>query len=308
SSTFLRGDLMTGEIETFDVIILGGGPAGLSAAIFAGRAMLKTAVIEQGLPGGQLLNTEMIEGYPGFERIAGFELAQKMESHARKYGAQILTERATAIRRNDDLFEVETSEGHHLGRTVILSAGGSAVKLGIPGEEEFAGRGVSYCAVCDGAFFQDQIVAVVGGGDSAVEEANFLTRFASKVYLIHRRDNFRAQQILQDRVLNNPKIEILLNTVVDEVNGTDEMTALKVRTLLTGAVKELSASGLFISIGFRPNSSLVTDHAAHDPRGYLFTNEQMETSIPGLFAAGDVRAQFAGQITNAVSDGTVAAM
>jgi thioredoxin reductase (NADPH) len=276
--------------------------------MYAGRARLKTAIIEQGLPGGELLNTEMIEDYPGFEQITGLELARRMESHTRKFGAQILTERAVAIKRKDDLYYVETDSGNQVSKTLILSAGGSPVKLGIPGEKEFAGRGVSYCAVCDGAFFQDQVVVVVGGGDSAVEEANFLTRFASKVYVIHRRDRFRAQPILQERVFNNPKIDVIWDTVVDEVIGAEEVTGLKIRNVQTSEQKELSASGLFVFVGFSPNTWFVTDHVTHDQDGHLITNDRMETSMPGLFAAGDVRVQFVRQITTAVSDGTVAAI
>ncbi|MGH7672069.1 MAG: NAD(P)/FAD-dependent oxidoreductase, partial [Gemmatimonadales bacterium] len=207
----------------YDVIIVGAGPAGLCAALYAGRGMLKALTIERGAPGGELLNTDVIEDYIGFESIKGWELAQKMTAHAKKFGAKILTDTVERVRKTEDgWFDVATARGEsYRARAVILTAGGTPVKLGIPGEQEYAGKGVSYCAVCDGAFFKGERLAVVGGGDAAVEEADYLTRYARKVHLVHRRDEFRASKILQERAFANPKIEVIRNTIVPEIVGNE---------------------------------------------------------------------------------------
>jgi thioredoxin reductase (NADPH) len=297
----------------YDVVIIGAGPAGMCAAMYAGRAMLKAVVLERGLPGGELLNTELIEDYPGFERVLGHELAQKFESHATKFGAEIRTSTVvTTVRKRDDgQFETVTDSGEvYLSPTVILTAGGTPVKLGVPGELEYGGKGVSYCAICDGAFFRGHTVAVVGGGDAATEEADFLTRYAEKVYLIHRRDQLRASKILQQRAFQNPKIEPIWNTEVEriEADGQGLVHKLKLRNNQTNKRSDLSATGLFVFIGFRPNTGIIEGHVDHDEMGYLVTDQNMETSIRGLFAAGDVRAQLTRQITTAVGDATTAAI
>ncbi len=294
-----------------DVIIVGAGPAGLCAGMYAGRGMLDALVIERGLPGGELLNTELIEDYPGFESILGRDLAEKMTAHAKKFGAKIVTDTVDAIeRREDGTFEVSTQLGRmYRAPTVILTAGGTPNKLNVPGEKEYAGRGVSYCAVCDGAFFKGEVLAVIGGGDAAVEEADYLTRYASKVYIVHRRDKLRASAIIQERALRNPKIEVIWNKVVEEVVGEqNSVKHLALRDTVTGESSTLGVTGVFIFIGFTPNTGLIKGHYDHDPSGYVITDSNMMTSIPGLFAAGDLRVQLTRQITTAVGDATTAAI
>ena len=294
-----------------DVIIVGAGPAGLCAAMYAGRGMLKALTIERGAPGGELLNTDLIEDYIGFESIKGWELAQKMTEHAKKFGAEVITDTVERIRRGaDGWFDVKTARGTtYRAPAVILTAGGTPVKLGVPGEKEFAGKGVSYCAVCDGAFFKGEVLAVVGGGDAAVEEADYLTRYATKVYIVHRRDQLRASKIIQERAFANPKIELVWNKRVVEIKGTERGTDhLVLEDTATGGRATLAVGGVFIFVGFKPNSGLVEGHAKHDAGGYFITDERMMTSIPGLFAAGDVRSQLTRQITTAVGDATTAAI
>jgi thioredoxin reductase (NADPH) len=295
----------------YDVIIVGAGPAGLCAALYAGRGMLKAVTIERGAPGGELLNTDLIEDYIGFESIKGWELAQKMTEHAKKFGAEIVTDTVDRIRRDaDGWFEVATARGtSYRSQAVILTAGGTPVKLGVPGEKEYAGKGVSYCAVCDGAFFKGEHLAVVGGGDAAVEEADYLTRYASKVTLVHRREEFRASQILQERAFANPKIDVIRNTVVPEIAGTEKgVTHAVLENRTTGKRSNLDVGGVFIFAGFKPNTQLVEGHVDHDAGGYLITDNKMMTSMAGLFAAGDVRSQVTRQITTAVGDATTAAI
>jgi len=300
-----------GQTYNHEVVIIGAGPAGMCAGMYAGRAMLDAVVLERGAPGGELLNTELIEDYPGFERVLGYELAQKFSDHAAKFGAQIKTGVTvqTLRKRADGMFEAITETGDsYVSPTAIITAGGTPVKLGIPGELEYAGKGVSYCAICDGAFFRDQVIAVVGGGDAAAEEADFLTRYAEKVYLIHRRDELRASRILQQRVFENPKIEPIWNTTVERVEGDSQglVTALHLSNGLTGEATVLPATGMFVFIGFRPNTGIIEGHVDHDDMGYLRTDANMQTSIPGLFAAGDLRAQLTRQVTTAVGDATTA--
>jgi thioredoxin reductase (NADPH) len=297
--------------EELDVVIVGAGPAGLCAALYAGRGLLRSVLLERGVPGGELLNTEWIDDYPGFEHVLGRELAERMASHARKFGADIRQDTVESIvKRDDGIFEVATAMNRvYEAPTVILTAGGTPLKLGVPGEVEYAGKGVSYCAVCDGAFFKGDIVAVIGGGDAAVEEADYLTRYASKVYVIHRRDQFRASKILQERLFANPKVEVIWNKQVRQFNGGPAgLQSIDLVDSLTGAESNLPATGAFIFIGFKPNTGLVRQHVAHDPNGYFITDDRMMTSIPGLFAAGDVRSQLTRQITTAVGDATTAAI
>jgi thioredoxin reductase (NADPH) len=299
-------------MTTSDVLIVGGGPAGLCAALYAGRGMLRTVLLERGATGGELLNTDLIEDYPGFASVKGHELARLMTEHALSFGAELKQENVESIvkREGDGIFEVSCTGGAvYEAPAVILTAGGTPTKLGIPGEAEYAGRGVSYCAVCDGAFFKGEVIAVVGGGDAAVEEAEYLTRYASKVYVIHRRDELRASKILQERLFANPKVEVVWDTVVHEVKGGPSgVASLDLENVRTGERRELAVTGFFVFIGFTPNSGLVKQHVAHDPSGYLLTDDRMMTSIPGLFAAGDLRVQLTRQVTTAVGDATTAAI
>ncbi len=280
--------------DEYDVIIVGAGPAGLCAAMYAGRGMLKALLLERGAPGGELLNTDLIEDYIGFESIKGWELAQKMTEHAKKFGAEIVTDTVDRIRKvADGSFEVVTARGWvHRAPAVILTAGGTPVKLGVPGEKEYAGKGVSYCAVCDGAFFKDEVLAVIGGGDAAVEEADYLTRYASKVYIVHRRDELRASKILQERAFANPKIEVIWNKRVLEIAGGEKgVDHLVLEDTATRKHSRPKVGGVFIFIGFTPNTKLVEGHFKH-----------------AVFVAGDVRSQLTRQITTAVGDATTAAI
>jgi len=299
-------------MKRYDVIIVGAGPAGLCAALYAGRSMLKALLIERGAPGGELLNTELIEDYIGFASIKGHELAQKMADHALHFGAEMVTDNVSAVeKREDGWFTVSTDNGaHYEAPAVILTAGGTPTKLGVPGEVEYAGRGVSYCAVCDGHFFRGQVLAVIGGGDAAAEEADFLTRYASKVYLVHRRDQLRASPIIQKRLFENPKIEVIWNKVVERIEGSPAVGVehLELKDTVTGAGSRLPVSGVFVFIGFRPNTGMVKQHFQHDAGGYFITNDHMMSSIEGLYVAGDVRAQLTRQVTTAVGDATTAAI
>ena len=298
-------------MKSYDIIIVGGGPAGLCAALYGGRSMLKTAIVERGAPGGELLNTELIEDYIGFESVKGYELADKMAAHALKFGAEMITDNVNAVeKRADGMFTVTTDGGETLeAPAVILTAGGTPTKLGVPGEAEYAGKGVSYCAICDGHFFRGEVLAVVGGGDAACEEADFLTRYASKVYIIHRRDEFRASPIIQKKVFENPKIEVIWNRVVERVEGANNAVKyLVLKNTESGETSNLAVGGLFVFIGFRPNTGVVKGHFKHDAAGYMLTDERMMTDIRGLFAAGDVRAQLTRQVTTAVGDATTAAI
>ncbi len=284
----------------------------MTAALYAGRAMLNTIVLERGISGGELLNTEIIEDYPGFEHVEGWDLAQKFEAHAKKFGATFLQETVLTLKKlPDTTFEALTESGKIFrAPTAIITAGGTPIKLNVPGEMEYAGKGVSYCAVCDGAFFKGHTIAVVGGGDAAVEESDFLTRYASKVYLIHRRDELRASKILQKRLFENPKIEVIWNTVVERVEADEQglVNRLLLRNADTHAESTLEVTGMFVFIGFRPNTGIIDGHVKHDAMGYLETDMNMETSMKGLFAAGDVRVQLTRQVTTAAGDGTTAAI
>jgi thioredoxin reductase (NADPH) len=292
----------TREPLDYDVIIVGAGPAGLCAALYAGRGMLNAIVIERGKPGGEILNTELVEDYIGFESIKGPELAQIMTNHAKKFGAEIVMDTVESIEKlPDGAFDVKTQLGKtYHAPAVIITAGGTPRKLNVPGEVEYAGRGVSYCAVCDGAFFKGEVLGVVGGGDAAVEEADYLTKYAEKVYIIHRRDELRASQIIQKRAFKNPKIEVLWNKVVEEIEGAARgVTQLKLKDTVTGEQSTLPVGGVSILVGFTPNSGLIKGHFDHDAGGYIVTDDHMMTSIPGLFAAGDLRVQLVRQITTA---------
>ena len=295
-------------MSNFDVIIVGGGPAGLAAALYTARMNLKTVILDRGPLGGQLLNTELIEDYPGFDSILGPELAMKMGEHARKFGVEIRDfEPVKEIDVQGDSKVVTLESGEELrAPALIMAAGGLPRYLEVPGEKEFWGRGVSYCAVCDGAFFKGQELAVVGGGDAAVEEGEFLTRYASKVYILHRRSELRAQPILVERAKENKKIEFIFDAHVKSITGDGKVHSIRYEQ--HGENKELKVGGVFIFIGFVPNSSLLKVHVDHDTGGYITTDRNMQTSVEGIWAVGDVRSQLTKQIATAVGDGTTAAV
>ena len=297
-------------MSDFDLIIIGGGPAGLTAGLYAARANMNAVLFEAKDVGGEILNTELIEDYPGFESVTGTELSAKMADHARKFGLRIETyARVKKIRVEGDRKIVEMEDGTtHTAYAVIVTVGGEPTKLGVPGEIEFHGRGVSYCAVCDGAFFKGSDLAVVGGGDSAFQEGLFLTRFANKLHLIHRRSEYRAQAILQDRLLGMDKVNAITPAVVKEIGG-DDAGVKWVEVEQDGAAKRVPVEGVFIFVGFKPvGRYLFEDHIDHDDNGYLVTDQYMRTNIPGVYAAGDTRAQLAKQITTAVGDATTAVL
>ena len=290
------------------MIIVGGGPAGLAAALYTARLNLKTVILDRGPLGGQLLNTELVEDYPGFDSILGSELAMKMGEHARKFGVDVRDfEPVKEIDVEGNTKVVRLESGDELrAPALIMAAGGLPRYLEVPGEKEFWGRGVSYCAVCDGAFFKGQELAVIGGGDAAVEEGDFLTRYASKVYILHRRSELRAQPILVDRALENQKIEFIFDAHVKTITGDGKVHSIQYEQ--HGETKELKVGGVFIFIGFVPNSSLLKVHVDHDAAGYIVTDRNMQTSVEGIWAVGDVRAQLTKQIATAVGDGTTAAV
>jgi thioredoxin reductase (NADPH) len=293
----------------YDVIILGAGPAGLAAAIYTGRARLQTLVLERGLPGGQILLTEHIENYPGFpDGMAPFDLMVRFRQQAEKFGARIEMEEVQALRREQPYWVVTGDSGEYRARAVIIATGASYRRLGLPHEGKLTGRGISYCATCDGAFFRDKPIAVVGGGDNALTEAQFLTRFVSKLYLLHRRSEFRAIRILQERVLANPKIEVRWDTVVETILGEDKLESLRLRDVRTGDLSDLKVEGLFISIGMSPASGLVKDMVALNQWGEVKVNQKMATSVPGLFAAGDVCDACPKQVITSAGTGVTAAL
>jgi thioredoxin reductase (NADPH) len=294
----------------WDVVIVGAGPAGMAAALYTGRARLKTLLLDRaGAGGGQLLNTELIEDYPAIKTITGLAMAQAQEEQIREFGVEVSWGNVVRIEaRGNRRVVITDDDTEYVGKTVIVSTGGLPRKLGVPGEEEFAGRGVSYCAICDGAFFKEQVLAVIGGGDSAIEEATFLTRYGTMVYIIHRRDEWRAQKLLQERALNNPKIVPIWNTVVEEIGGTSKAEWLRLRNTETGDKSKLEVGGVFVYVGFTPNSQLFGPGFAKDAGGFVITDDKMETPIPGLYVCGDVRSQYVRQISNAVGDATIAAV
>lgn len=298
------------DSEIYDVIILGGGPAGLSAGIYAMRAALKTVLIEKGLPGGQVAITKEVENYPGFIEIGGFELCEKFLSHAKHYNLEIVEKEAVATEPGVEYHSVRMADGSVLkGHVIILAAGGTARKLNIPGEDDNFGKGVSYCATCDGFFFRNQVVAVVGGGDTALEDALYLAKITSKVYLIHRRDAFRGSRILQERVFSEPQIEIIYDTIPTEVLAdTSGVTGLALKNVKTGSESAIDTNGVFIFVGFNPNNQIVPAGVKLNTSGYVITDEKCETTIPGLFAVGDLRQKYANQIVLAAADGCTAAL
>lgn len=293
----------------YDVIIIGGGAAGLAASIYAVRAMLKTLIIEKKAVGGQILLTGEIENYPGFpEPVGGPELASLYEKQAARFGVEFEYDTVTALDVAGEVKRVVCEDGVYTSKTVIIASGGEHNKLDVPGEVEYWGKGVSYCATCDGNFFRGMDVVVVGGGDAAMDEGLYLTRMTSKVTVVHRRDALRASKILQQRAFDNPKMEFVWDTVVDEIKGNGEVDAVTLRNLKTGAVVERPAQGVFIFIGFHPVNDFMQGAVELDNAGHVLTNLQMETSAPGVFAAGDVRQFSDRQLANAVGDGVAAAL
>jgi thioredoxin reductase (NADPH) len=296
--------------EFYDVIIIGGGPAGLTAGIYAMRAAMKTVLIERGMFGGQVAITKEVENYPGFQHIGGVELGEKFLEHAKAYDLEIREKEVAATEPGVDYHEVRLADGTVLrGHAVIMAAGGTARKLDVPGEHENFGKGVSYCATCDGFFFRNKVVAVVGGGDTALEDALYLAKITSKVYLIHRRDEFRGSRILQQRVFAEPRIEIMFNAVVSEINSdAGGVTGVSLKDTKTGEERQLATEGVFIFVGFSPNNQLVPAGIKKNTTGYVITDEKCETSIPGIFAVGDLRQKYANQIVLAAADGCTAAL
>ena len=298
-------------MEDVDVAIVGGGPTGLAAALYAARAQRRTVVWERGVLGGQIAITGTIENYPGFaDGVEGPILALDMHRQAGQFGMETKYEGITTIAREDEgpQFILETDSGSYRAKAVIVAAGADPVKLRVPGEATLTGKGVSYCATCDGAFFKDEIVAVVGGGDAAIEEAIFLTRYASHVYVIHRREALRASQILQDRAFAHDKIEFIWNTVVEAIAGADDVDEITLRDVNSEEQRTLEVGGIFIFIGHHPNSELLGDLAKLDEGGHASVNLWMETEQPGLYVAGDVRVDSARQLASAVGDGVTAAI
>ncbi len=299
---------MMSEEKIYDVIIIGAGPAGMTAAVYTSRANLSTLMLERGIPGGQMANTEDVENYPGFETILGPELSNKMFEHAKKFGAEYAYGDVKEIIDGEEYKTVVSGRKEFKARSIIIGTGAEYKKLGVPGEKELGGRGVSYCAVCDGAFFKNKELVVVGGGDSAVEEGVYLTRFASKVTIVHRRDKLRAQQILQQRAFDNEKVDFLYNHTVKEIHGeNNKVSKLTLVSTETGEEREFSADGVFIYVGMLPLNGAFVNLGITNKAGYVETNELMETRIPGIFAAGDVREKTLRQIVTATGDGSIAA-
>ncbi len=291
----------------FDTVILGGGPAGLSAGIYASRGAVSTAIVDINMFGGQPSNYLELENYPSYSTVGGYDLMEKFEEHADKFNVQKfpMQEISCVDLKNKT---ITTADSEFKAKTIIIATGAQPMKLGVPGEKEFVGRGVSYCAVCDGAFYRDKIVAVVGGGNAAVEEAMYLTKFASKVYLIHRRNELRADKIVQERAFKNDKLEFVWDTVVEEIKGDDLVHAAVIRNVKSDKVSELSINGIFPYIGMTPNVELFNGQLEQDARGFIFTDETMKTSLDGVYAVGDVRTTPLRQVITAAADGAVAAV
>ncbi|HZS93675.1 MAG TPA: thioredoxin-disulfide reductase [Chloroflexota bacterium] len=296
--------------KIWDVVIVGAGPAGLAAALYAARAMRSTLVLEREMPGGQIATTSEVEDYPGIKMTTGPELSMDMMEHAQHFGAEVrLGEEVTHVDLRAPIKKIRTGTGEKiLAKTVIVATGANPRTLGVPGEDELRGRGVSYCAVCDGPFFREQPVAVAGGGDAAFDEALYLTKYASKVMIIHRRDEFRAQKVLVDRASQNPKIEFIKSSIIEQVNGNGKVKSVTVRNLKTDETYDLPLGGLFVYIGNLPNTSVFAQYLDIDERGYVRVDPNMATSVPGVFVAGDIRESPLKQIITAGSDGSIAAL
>jgi len=296
------------EEKIYDVIIAGAGPAGMTAAVYTSRANLSTLMIERGMPGGQMANTEDVENYPGFESILGPDLSTKMFEHAKKFGAEYAYGDIKEIQDHGDYKIVVAGSKQYKAYSVIITTGAEYKKIGVPGEKELGGRGVSYCAVCDGAFFKGRELFVIGGGDSAVEEGVYLTRFASKVTIVHRRNELRAQKILQDRAFANEKVDFIWNHTIKSINDKDgKVGSVTLVSTENGEEQTLPADGVFIYIGMVPLSKPFTSLGITNENGYIETNDRMETRVPGIYAAGDIREKTLRQIVTATGDGSIAA-
>src|SRR4030043_2128533 len=296
------------KLKVYEVIIIGGGPAGLTAGLYASRARLHTLLIESALFGGQMTTTEMIENYPGFPQgVTGDELSRLMEEQAKRFGMETINGEVIEVTPDRDQKIIRTDESTCLGETIIICTGTEYRKLGVPGEKEYAGKGVSYCATCDGAFFKDSQIVVVGGGDSALTEALFLTKFVKELTIIHRRDALRGTKIYQERVLTNPKIKFLWNSIVQEIKGDMIVHSIVVKNVKTGEIKEFETDGAFLFVGLSLRTHFLKGIVQMDGGGYILTNEDCETSEKGIFAAGDCRKKLLRQITTAVGDGATAA-
>ncbi len=296
------------EEKHYDIVIIGAGPAGLAAGLYGARARRSTLLIERNVTGGQIALTSIIENYPGIEEVDGFELGQTMQRQAQKYGMEVAYANVTSLERREGVHVVHTTEGDFSAKALIITGGADYNKLGVPGEERLTGKGVSYCATCDAAFFKDQVVAVVGGGDAAMDEGLFVTRYASKVYVIHRREELRASAILKERAFAEPKMEFIWNTVVTEIEGADAVERLKLHNVVTSEDSTLDAAAIFIFIGHHPNSEYLRSYVKMDEGGHIYVNDWMETEVPGLFAAGDIRVNSARQVVSAAGDGATAAI
>ncbi len=296
-------------IKEYDIAIIGGGPAGLAAGLYAARGNMKTVILEKLIPGGQLNNTLEVENYPGMDHVTGPQIAQAMEEQTKRFGCEIVSNcNISKVELTKDLKLIESDRGIFKAKVVIIATGSEYRKLGVAGEKEYSGKGVSYCAVCDGAFFKEKELVVVGGGDSAVEEGTFLTKFANKVTIVHRRDKFRAEKIIQDRAFNNPKISVIWNSAVPEIKGNgNNVIAVKLKNIKNNEEKDFNCDGVFIYIGLDPNTQLFKGQVELDPLDKVITTEKMETNIPGVYAAGDVRETPLKQAVTAASDGSLAA-
>lgn len=296
------------KVLKYDIAIIGAGPAGLSAAVYAARGGLKTIVFEKGVIGGQITVTQEVENYPGFfETLSGFELTEAMKKHADKFGTEICQEEVKAVGMQGLCKVIETSQTIYNAKTLIIATGAHPRKLNVPGEDKYYGKGVSYCATCDGYFYRDKVVAVVGGGDSAVEEALFLTRFVKKVYVIHRRDELRAVQIIQDRAFENPKIEFIWNSEIQEIMGNDFVEKIAVYNKKEKKDTQLDVDGIFVYVGILPNNELIESRVELDEQGFVLVDGNMHTNIPGIYAAGDIVSKKLRQVITAASDGAIAA-
>ncbi|MFJ8355505.1 thioredoxin-disulfide reductase [Bacillus paramycoides] len=296
------------EEKIYDVIIIGAGPAGMTAAVYTSRANLSTLMLERGIPGGQMANTEDVENYPGYESILGPDLSNKMFEHAKKFGAEYAYGDVKEVIDGKEYKTIVAGKKEYKTRAIIVASGAEYKKIGVPGEKELGGRGVSYCAVCDGAFFKGKELVVIGGGDSAVEEGVYLTRFASKVTIVHRRDTLRAQKILQDRAFQNEKVDFIWNHTIKEINDTNgKVGSVTLVDVNSGEEQEVKTDGVFVYIGMLPLSKPFVELGITNENGYVETNERMETKVPGIFAAGDVREKMLRQIVTATGDGSIAA-
>ena len=296
------------KAKKYDIVIIGGGPAGLAAGVYAARARRSTVIIEKNVTGGQIALTSDIENYPGIDTINGFDLGQAMQQQAEKWGAEMAYVAVTGIEPQEGGLVVHTDDGDMLAKALIITAGADYNKLGVPGEERLVGHGVSYCGTCDAAFFKDQDVVVVGGGDAAMDEGLFVARYASKVSVIHRRDTLRASAVLQERAFANPKMEFVWDTVVESVDGESDVASVHLRNLKTDEQRDFPVQGVFIFIGQTPNSGFLEGVVDTDAGGHIIVNEWMETNVPGIFAAGDIRNNSARQVVTSAGDGATAAI